>query len=59
MWNTTYATVSCGNSIPLLFPLKPHTVVGKCHMRSDEDEIYSAICAEWYVERSSPYQMQK
>ena len=46
----THSTGSRGNGIPLFALLKPHTIVGECHMRGDEDEIYSAICIEQELE---------
>lgn len=43
----THSSISCGDSEPLFVLLKPHTVVGKRHVRRNENEIRSTI----YVER--------
>ena len=42
----THLTVPRRNSEPLLALLKPHTVIEKCHVSRDQDEIYNAICIE-------------
>ena len=38
-----HSTVACSESEPLLVLLEPHAIVWKCQMRSDENDIYSAI----------------
>ena len=43
----THSTGSRRDSVPLFALLKPHTVIGECHMRRDKDEIHGAI----YIER--------
>ena len=42
----THSTIPRRDIEPLLALLNPHTVVEKCHMRKDQDEIYNTICIE-------------
>ena len=51
----THSAVSGWDSVPLFVLLKPHTIVGECHMRRDEDEINGAICIERELEWSTPH----
>ena len=46
MERMTHSTISHGDSGPLFALLKSHIVVGECHMRRDEGEIYSTIFVE-------------
>lgn len=49
--DATHPSVSCGDGISLLILLEPHAIVWECHMRTDEEEVYGAICAKQELER--------